>query len=47
MGASEVSLKQYYEDKVRSKDKDIKSLQALLAEKEFDVRDLIVKYNAL
>ena len=47
MGQNEVSLKVYYEEKVDSKDKDIKTLKKLLAEKEDDVRDLIMKYNAL
>ena len=47
MSENEIGLKVYFEEKVQSKDKDIKALQALLSEKEFDIRDLIKKYNAL
>lgn len=47
LGNSELSLKEYFEDKLNSKDKDIEHLQAVLAGKEQDIRDLIVKYNGL
>lgn len=47
MGNSELSLKEYYEDKIKSREKDISHLQAVLAGKEQDIRDLIVKYNGL
>ena len=32
---------------MKSKEKDIESLQKVVAEKEEDIRDLIVKYNGL
>lgn len=47
MGNNEVSLKDYFEDKVASKDRDIEHLQTLLTNKEQDIRDLIIKYNGL
>lgn len=47
MGNNEVSMKEYFEDKVASREKDIEHLQAVLAGKEQDIRDLIVKYNGL
>ena len=47
MGAHEVTLKQYFEDKLKSKDKDVESLENKLTEKQEDIRSLIVKYNAL
>jgi chromosome segregation ATPase len=47
MGAHEVTLKEYFEEKLKSKDKDVDSLSQKLAEKEEDIRSLIVKYNAL
>lgn len=47
MGNSEMSLKEYFEDKLASREKDVDHLQAVLAGKEQDIRDLIVKYNGL
>lgn len=47
LGNSEVSMKEYFEDKLASREKDIAHLQAVLAGKEQDIRDLIVKYNGL
>lgn len=47
MGNNEVSMKEYFEDKVASREKDIAHLQTVLAGKEQDIRDLIVKYNGL
>lgn len=38
MNQSEVSLRVYFEEKVDSKDKDIRSLKKQLAEKEDDLR---------
>jgi hypothetical protein len=34
MGAHEVTLKEYFEEKLKSKDKDVDSLSQKLAEKE-------------
>jgi succinate dehydrogenase flavin-adding protein (antitoxin of CptAB toxin-antitoxin module) len=47
LGTHEISIKEYFEDKIKSKEKDIDSLKRLLSEKEDDIRELIVKYNAL
>jgi hypothetical protein len=47
MGNNELSLKEYFEDRLASKDKDIQHLQNVLTGKEADIRDLIVKYNGL
>ena len=47
MGTHEVTLKEYYEDKVKGKNSQIDNLERTLKEKEEDIRDLIVKYNAL
>lgn len=47
LGTHEISIKEYFEDKIKSKEKDIDSLRKLLSEKEEDIRELIVKYNAL
>ena len=47
MGSHEVTLKEYFEEKLKSKNADIESLERKVAEKEEDIRDLIVKYNAL
>lgn len=38
MNNNEVSLRDYFEDKVKNKDNEIKSLQALLGQKEEDIR---------
>ena len=47
MGTHEIGIKEYFEDKIKSKERDIESLRKLLSEKEDDIRELIVKYNAL
>lgn len=43
----ESSLKTFYEDTIKAKNKDIEDLKHKLNEKETDLRDLIVKYNVL
>lgn len=40
-------MKDYYETKLTSKNKDIESLKEQLHEKEGDIRQLIGKYNQL
>lgn len=47
MNENEVAMKDYYETKIATKNKDIAGLQAQLHEKETDIRQLIVKYNQL
>ena len=47
MNENEVAMKDYYETKLNSKDKDIDALRDQLHEKEKDIRQLIVKYNQL
>lgn len=47
MGNNEVSMKEYFEEKIASREKDIEHLQTVLAGKEQDIRDLIVRYNGL
>lgn len=47
MGSHEVTLKEYFEEKLKSKNLDIESLERKVTEKEEDIRELIVKYNAL
>ncbi len=47
MGTHEVTLRDYFEEKLNSKEQDIESLQMRLIEKEEDIRELIIKYNAL
>lgn len=47
LGTHEIGIREYYEDKIKSKERDISSLQKIVSEKEDDIRDLIVKYNAL
>lgn len=47
MGNNEMSLKEYFEEKLISREKDIEHLQTVLAGKEQDIRDLIIKYNGL
>ena len=42
-----MSLKEYFEDKLASRERDVSHLQTILAGKEQDIRDLIVKYNGL
>jgi hypothetical protein len=38
LGTHEIGIREYYEDKVKSKDRDIESLQKILSEKEEDIR---------
>ena len=40
-------MKDYYKDKIESRDKDNEALRDQLQEKEKDIRQLIVKYNQL
>jgi len=47
MGSHEVTLKEYFEEKIKNKNQEIGSLQQKVTEKEEDVRELILKYNAL
>lgn len=47
LGTHEIGIKEYFEDKIKSKERDIENLKKLLSQKEDDIRDLIVKYNAL
>ncbi len=47
MGNSEVTMKEYFEEKILSREKDITHLQKVLSQKEDDIRWLIVKYNGL
>ena len=47
IGSHQIGIKEYFEDKIKSKERDIDTLNKILAEKEDDIRDLIVKYNAL
>lgn len=43
----EHSIKSFYEESLRTKDKDIDDLQKKLLVKEADLKELILKYNAL
>ena len=47
MGENEVAMKDYYESKVASRERDNEALKNQLAEKENDVRQLITKYKQL
>lgn len=47
MNENEVAMKDYYESKMVSKDKDIEALKEQLHEKENDIRQLIAKYHQL
>ena len=47
MNENEVAMKDYYESKMTSKDKDIEALKEQLHEKENDIRQLIGKYHQL
>ncbi len=47
MNQSEVSMKEYYETKLNSKEKDIDSLRKQMAEKDYDLRAVISKYNTV
>ena len=45
MGKNEVSMKEYYESKLTSRDQDNQNLKKQLNEKETDLRNIIYKYN--
>lgn len=47
MGKNEVSMKEYYEAKINSREQDNESLKKQLAEKETDLRNIINKYHQL
>lgn len=47
IGTHEVSIRQYFEDKIKSKEKDVDNLRQQLAEKEESLRDLLSQYAAL
>jgi len=47
MNQSEVSMKDYYENKLHSKEKDIDALKKQMSEKDYDLRAIIGKYNTL
>lgn len=47
IGTHEVSIREYFEDKLKSKEKDVDSLRRQLAEKEESLRDLLTQYAAL
>jgi predicted nucleotidyltransferase len=47
MGKNEVALKDYFENKLASREQDNGSLRKQLAEKESDLKHVIVKYNHL
>ena len=45
MGKNEVSMKEYYESKLTSRDQDNQNLKKQLNQKETDLRNIIYKYN--
>jgi hypothetical protein len=47
MNQSEVSMKDYYENKLHSKERDIDGLKKQMSEKDYDLRAIIGKYNTL
>ncbi len=47
MNQSEVAMKDYYENKLNSKERDIENLKKQMAEKDYDLRAVIGKYNAV
>ena len=47
MSQHEIGLKQYFEEKVKSREKEILALKEQLNEKDIDIRALISKYNEL
>ena len=47
VGKHEVSIREYFEDKIKSKEKDVDNLRQQLAEKEESIRDLLAQYAAL
>lgn len=40
-------MKDYYENKLNSKERDIENLKKQMAEKDYDLRAVIGKYNAV
>ena len=40
-------MKDYYENKLNSKEKDIQNLKKQMAEKDYDLRAVIGKYNTV
>lgn len=47
MGKNEVAMKDYYENKLTSREHDNQNLKKQLTEKESDLRNIITKYNHL
>lgn len=47
MGKNEVAMKDYYENKLASRELDNHSLRKQLTEKETDLKNIILKYNHL
>lgn len=45
MGKNEVSMKEYYEAKIVSRDQDNENLRKQLKEKDKDLRSVVDKYN--
>lgn len=47
MNQSEVAMRDYYETKLNSKEKDIENLKKQMTEKDYDLRAVITKYNTV
>ncbi len=47
MGKNEVAMKDYYENKLTSREHDNQNLKKQLTEKESDLRNIVTKYNHL
>ncbi len=47
MGKNEVSMKDYYESKIASRDQDNDTLKKQLKEKDTDLRSVVDKYHHL
>lgn len=47
MNQSEVAMKDYYENKLNSKERDIEHLKKQMTEKDYDLRAVIAKYNGV
>ena len=47
MNKNEMAMRNYYEDKLNHKEKELAALREQLLEKESDIRDLIKRYNEL
>jgi hypothetical protein len=47
LGKNEVALKDYYENKLASREHDNANLKKLLTEKESDLRGIVTKYSHL